>query len=131
MKVLALAALAALSLAACRGDETVRAYGAADQVWTLSEIDGTPFDASATLTFPDAGRIAGAAPCNRYSADMTVPYPWFEAGPIAATRRACPELAAETAFLTALGQATLAEVAGETLILSNPEGLNMVFRSGG
>jgi heat shock protein HslJ len=58
---------------------------------------------------------------------MTVPYPWFDAGPIASTRLACPALDAEVAFFAALGQATLIEVGGDTLILSNPDGLKMVF----
>ena len=45
--------LAALSaLPQCQSDETVRAYGAGDKTWTLVELDGTPFDARATLTFP-------------------------------------------------------------------------------
>ena len=127
MKVVA-ATLAAIALiTGCQGDETLRAYGAADRIWTLKELNGAPFTASATLTFPQVGEIAGVAPCNGYSATMTAPYPWFEAGPIAATRRSCPDLAAETAFLKALTEATLAEVADDTLILSNPDGLTMVF----
>lgn len=120
-----------LFVTACKNDETVRAYGAADKEWRLIELNEKPFNASATLTFPEVNRIAGNAPCNGYSASMSVPYPWFEAGPIAATKRACPDLAAESAFFNALGAATLSEVLGNTLILSNPEGLNMVFTAGG
>ncbi|MGJ8615214.1 MAG: META domain-containing protein [Sulfitobacter sp.] len=119
-----------LLLAACQKDESVRAYGAADKEWRLIELAGKPFNAKATLTFPETGRIAGMAPCNSYGGTMTVPYPWFEAGAIAATKRACPDLAAETAFFSALGAATLSEVLGDTLILSNPDGLSMVFKSG-
>lgn len=118
-------------IAACRQDESVRAYGAADKEWQLIELDGKPFDAKATLTFPEVGRIAGQAPCNRYSGSMTVPYPWFKAGPIAATKRACPDLASETAFFSALDAATLSEVLNDTLILSNTDGLSMVFKSDG
>jgi heat shock protein HslJ len=58
---------------------------------------------------------------------MAAPYPWFEAGDIAVTRRACPDLAAETAFFDALADMTLAEVAGDALILSTPDGREMVF----
>lgn len=118
-------------IAACRQDESVRAYGAADKEWQLIELDGKPFDAKATLTFPEVGRIAGQAPCNRYAGSMTVPYPWFKAGPIAATKRACPDLASETAFFSALDAATLSEVLNDTLILSNTDGLSMVFKSDG
>ncbi|AXI45068.1 META domain-containing protein [Sulfitobacter sp. SK012] len=123
----AAALISAAVLGACQGDETVRAYGADDQIWTLTELNGEPFNAKATLLFPEPGSIAGDAPCNSYTATMSAPYPWFEAGPIAATRRACPDLATESVFLAALSAASLSEVAGDTLILSNPDGLSMVF----
>ena len=119
------------ALAACRGDETVAAYGGSGQIWVLQELDGAVFPARATLTFPGAGQIAGAAPCNSYSGAMTVPYPWFETGPLAVTRRACPDLAAETVFLDALQAMAFSEVSGRLLILSNGTGREMVFSSGG
>lgn len=118
---------ALLAVAACTGDETVRAYGGGDIVWQLQEIDGAPFRARATLEFPDDGGVAGSAPCNRYTATMAAPYPWFETGPIAATRRACPDLDAEADFLQKLSRARIVEVAGQTLILSNEDGLSMIF----
>lgn len=130
MKPLVILALAALPFSACGGDETARAYGAADKVWTLSELDGETFPATATLTFQQTGRIEGAGPCNRYTARMTAPYPWFEAKAIATTRSICAEFEAETAYLAALGTVTLAEVAGNTLILSTPDDLTMIFTAG-
>ena len=131
-RALLLAAAGAMVFAAsCRKDETVAAYGASERVWTLAEIDGEPFNANATLTFPEAGKIAGKAPCNSYSASMAVPYPWFETGPVAATRMACPDLPAETHFFEAMDEMSLSEVLGDTLILSTPEGRKMVFRSDG
>ena len=60
-----------------------------------------------------------------------MPYPWFEATQIISTKRACPDLEAEGAYLNALRAATLSEVLGEFLILSNPEGLSMVFTADG
>ena len=50
-------------LTACLGDESLRAYGAADKVWRVTELRDTPFTASATLTFPEPGLITGMAPC--------------------------------------------------------------------
>lgn len=129
MKALFTMALVVASLAACRADETVRAYGGADRVWTLKLLNGANFPARATLTFPKTGEIAGEGPCNRYFGAMKVSYPWFEAGPIGSTRMACSEMAAETAFLAALEAATLSEVAGDTLMLSNTDGLEMVFKA--
>ena len=121
------AGLAALLLVAGCADETVSGY-AAPGPWRLATLDGQPFDAGATIAFPAAGLIEGDGPCNGYRAALRVPYPWFEIGPIAATRRACPDAAAEAAFFDALGAMRLAEAAGDTLVLSTPEGREMTFR---
>ncbi|OBY27791.1 META domain-containing protein [Leisingera sp. JC1] len=116
---------------ACAGDETLSAYGAAGTEWLLQSIDGDTFAADATLTFPEPGKIAGRAPCNSFSGSQTAPYPWFETGPLAVTRMACPELEAEDAFLNALQGMTLSEVTGDVLILSNEAGREMLFKAGG
>ncbi|MDI3337904.1 META domain-containing protein [Defluviimonas aestuarii] len=112
---------------ACQGNETVAAYGAGNGIWQLTEIDGVAFASHATLSFPEPGRIAGEAPCNTYMGRMDAPYPWFEAKDLAVTRRACPDLAAETAFFDGLAAMTLSETSGDTLILSNPDGREMIF----
>ena len=57
-----------------------------------------------------------------------MPYPWIKIENIAATKRACPDLAAESAYFTSLQAMTLSEVLGDVLILSNDEGDEMVFR---
>jgi len=124
------ALLSFLCFGACQGDETVAAYGGSAREWTLIEIDGVAFDARATLSFPEPGKIEGQAPCNRYSGEMTAPYPWFEAEAIAVTRRACGELAQETRFFTTLTEMAFSEVAGSTMILSNETGREMVFEAG-
>ncbi|MEM6304877.1 MAG: META domain-containing protein [Pseudomonadota bacterium] len=111
-----------LLLEACTPDETIRAYGAGERVWQLSELSGAAFPATATLYFTDRHRIAGDAPCNSYTATMDIPYPWWGTGPIAATRRACPDLALETAFFTALSEATLSSTRDDQLVLSAEDG---------
>ena len=116
-------------LTASCADETISGFADSDAVYHLNELNGAPFTARATITFPEPGRAAGDGPCNSWSAAQTVPYPWIELGPIAATRRACPELEAEARFFDALGRMTLAEVQGPVLILSNDEGQEMVFES--
>ena len=118
-----------LALANCRGDETVAAYGGSDVTWRLVELDGEAFKPRATLRLEAKGEITGEAPCNRYFGTQTAPYPWFAAEKIGATRRACPELDAETAFLAALSEMTLSEVLAGTLILSNDAGREMVFKA--
>ena len=122
---LALPALA--GLLTCAGDETLSGYGATDAVWVLQELDNAPFTAHATLIFPEEGALKGDAPCNTYTGAQTAPYPWFAAENITSTRRACPDLTAETTYFTAIAEMTLAEVSGDTLILSNDAGRMMVF----
>lgn len=115
----------------CDRDESVAAYGAAGQVWTLTELDGGAFTARATMTFPKPGKISGQAACNSYQGTMDTPYPWFDAQQIVTTRMACPDLAAETAFLAALADMTQSEVSGDTMILTNESGRVMLFKASG
>lgn len=124
-----MALMAAVALGGCSKDETVAAYGGAGKIWRVTEIDGAPFTERATLMFSPAGQISGDAPCNSYSASMTAPYPWFQTGPIRTTKKQCPDANAETLFLAALGQMTLSEVLGNTLILSTPEGRTLILQA--
>lgn len=118
--------LIALALLSACADETVTGYGGAG-TWLLTELNGGAYPARLTLTLTE-GDISGEAPCNRFSAIQTAPYPWFAASPITSTRRACPELPAEQAALTTLGQMTAAEAFGDRLLLSNPStGAEMLF----
>lgn len=121
--------LIAMSLLGYCKDETVSGHGGAAATWTLQRIDGTAFNARATLSFPKEGALEGEAPCNHYSGVQTLPYPWFRAERIITTKRACPDLTAETTYFRALKDMTLVEVAGDTLLLTNDEGREMVFRA--
>ncbi|WP_424832654.1 META domain-containing protein [Ruegeria sp.] len=118
-----------VALFQCAKDETVAAYGAADQTWVLQEIDGQPYGASALLRFPDEGKIAGNAPCNSYSGTLNAPYPWFEITDLAATRAACAGLEAEGVYFAALLSMTQSEVSGDVLILRNEDGHEMIFKA--
>ncbi len=117
----------ALAITGCSQDETLTGYGAAAHGWQLSELNGARFTARATLEFPEPGELVGQAPCNRYFGTQNAPYPWFKAENIGATRMACPDLGQEQVFLQALTNMTQAEVQGQTLILSNEDGGEMVF----
>ena len=117
-----------LALWGCGGDETISGHADPNALWVLENLDGSPFPARATLRFPEAGTVAGDGPCNAFRGPQGVPYPWIDIGPLAATRTACPALAAEGAFFAALEAMTLAEVAGDVLILSDDAGREMVFR---
>ena len=96
-------------------------------MYALSELNGAAFPARATIGFPEEGKVVGDGPCNGYSAAQSAPYPWIALGPVAATKRACPDLEAEVAFFEALSRMTLIEVSGSALILSNDDGESLVF----
>ena len=110
-------------------DETVSGYADPAAVYLLAEIDGEAFGSRASMSFPEEGQATGEAPCNRWSAAQSAPYPWLELGPIAATRRACPALEDERRFFEALAEMTLVEVQGDVLILSNDDGREMTFQA--
>ena len=126
MRMLAFILVAAIPACA---DESISGYADPTAVYRLKEIDGAQFTARATIAFREPGAAQGEAPCNNWSAAQSAPYPWLELGPIAATRRACPELPVEQQFFGALADMTLAEVQGPVLILSNEDGREMVFRA--
>ena len=117
-----------LAAAACRKDETISGFVPEGAVWQLEAINGADFAANATLAFPEPGKITGDAPCNSYFASQSAPYPWIAIDDIGSTRRACPALPAEQEFLSSLAKMTLAEVAGDVLVLSNDAGNEMIFR---
>ncbi|MGX0877017.1 heat shock protein HslJ [Roseovarius sp. MBR-154] len=121
--------LIAMSILGYCKDETISGHGGGGATWVLHSIDGTPFTARVTLSFPQEGSLAGEAPCNRYSGAQTLPYPWFRAEALGTTKRTCPDLEAETRYLRTLAAMTLVEVAGDTLLLTNEAGREMVFRA--
>lgn len=110
-------------------DETISGFVDTASAYHLRSIDGASFDASATIVFQGQGDASGSGPCNTWSAEQRVPYPWFELGPIAATKRACDALDAEAQFFQALSEMSLAEVSGTVLILSNDDGREMLFEA--
>lgn len=98
---------AALILAACGGVAPDPAPIAPTGAWRLVALSGAPVSPGITLTLAADGSASGDAPCNRY-------FGTYEAGDdfsfslpqIGATRRACPELQLEAAYLDALGSAS-------------------------
>ncbi len=122
--ILTLPALLAPYLA----DETVSGHALRDVSYVLQGVGDSAAAARFTIAFPTEGRIEGEGPCNRFSARQTAPYPWFAVEGLVSTKRACPALAEESAYLEALAAMTLAEASGPVLILSDDTGREMVFR---
>ena len=110
---------AALTLIACQKDETISGQTLPSDTWVLAQMKGETITTPITLTFPEKGKIAGQAPCNRYFAAQNAPLPWFEVGAIGATKRACPKLKLETTYFQTLTKMTLIERTGDTLLLSS------------
>lgn len=90
-------------------------------VWRLVSLNGAAPQGVVTLTLAEPGRIAGQAPCNRYSGAVTIDGTAFAAGPIAATRMACDRLAEEAAYFDALAKVTTMEQAGAMMVLTGPD----------
>lgn len=116
-------------LAACLKDETASGYTDPAATYFLAEIDGTPFGASASISFPEKGVVRGRGPCNDFSATQTAPYPWLKLAGMVATRATCPDQAKETEFFHALATMTLIETSGDILILRNDVDREMVFQT--
>ncbi len=116
-------------LAACLKDETVSGYADPGATYQLVEMDGAAFDARATISFPEQGSVTGKGPCNSYGASQSAPYPWLEIGAIRATRAACSDLALENQFFAALSGMSQIETFGDTVILRDDDGREMIFRT--
>ena len=121
--------LAVIGLVGCKYDETISGYTNTNASWKLTLLNGAAFKARATISFPSKGKASGMAPCNHYNANQSAPLPWFEIRSVASTKMACPDLKAEHQFFSALQTMTQAEALGDTLILSNDAGGEMVFKS--
>lgn len=117
----------ALSLSACLKDETISGQTSGIDTWVLQSLNDTPVSSRITLKFPTEGRIIGKAPCNSYSAAQTAPLPWFEAGPITATKKACSDLASEMLYFEVLAKMTLIELRKTSLLLTNDAGQSLQF----
>lgn len=89
-------------------------------VWKLEDVGGTKVldDTKPTLTFPEAGKIAGHGSCNRFFGTVEITGTMLKIGPVGATRMACLNesiMQQETTYLRALEKADRYKVEGKTL----------------
>jgi heat shock protein HslJ len=102
--------------------------------WRLEDLSGTGVlgDAPATLEFTEDG-AAGSGSCNRFNGTVTIRGDSIAFGPLATTRKACPEavMNQENRYLEALRGATRFEVNEPYLLLhgSQPQPLRFVRAS--
>lgn len=122
---LSLALAAALSLAACvtpaLSDDEIEGVD-----WHLVGLEGQDIDWRATLRFED-GKVGGKAPCNSWFGKTGATLPQVSIQAIGATRMACPDLKAESAYFEALQAMQRAELDQGHLYLIGPEGRIMEF----
>jgi heat shock protein HslJ len=74
----------------------------------------------ATLAFPEAGRAAGNASCNRFAGSAEISGDTLNFGMLASTRMACADEAVnsqETQYLKALAAAKRFELKDSTLLI--------------
>ncbi len=95
--------------------------------WHLQSLQGKAPPVPVTLLLDADGRASGAAPCNRYFGAYDAGAEALEFGPIASTKRACPELAFEGAYFNALAQVTAYRLEAGLLTLSGPQDMTAVF----
>lgn len=107
------------------------APGFEDAAWRLAEMDGKTVPAGpreAYLHFDSAsGRVSGSSGCNRIAGPYRRDGSGLTLGPLASTRMACPDGAAEARFLAALERTagyrqdgrrlTLLDRAGQALVV--------------
>ncbi len=89
--------------------------------WRLEELGGVSAipDVEATLEFPEQGKVAGKASCNRFFGTVEVPGESIKMGPLASTKMACIDAtdAQEVKYLAALAAAERFESDGPALLI--------------
>lgn len=100
--------------------------------WTVEYIGDRPvIDRSpAFIRFDAEGRVSGSATCNRMSGTYTQDGTALALGPMAVTRRMCPDslMEQERRLLRALEQVATWRIQNEMLILEDADG-GLVFRA--
>jgi heat shock protein HslJ len=90
--------------------------------WKLEDLGGTPAlpGVGVTLEFPEIGKASGRASCNRFMGTVEIAGSSIEFGPLAATKMACIDDAAnaqEVRYLDALQKAERFAFDGPALLL--------------
>jgi uncharacterized membrane protein len=107
------------------GGEILPPASLADTSWSIVEIDGTPVGGEAYHLHFTADRLSGQAGCNRFSGTYERTDGTLAAGPIMATRMACPgpRMEHERRVLELLaGMVRIEHPDGDTLLLSGSGG---------
>ncbi|MCC7161504.1 MAG: META domain-containing protein, partial [Anaerolineae bacterium] len=92
----------------------------------VTAVNGTKL----TLAFGADGRVSGSAGCNTFNGSYTSENGGLNIGPLASTRKLCPEPAGvmeqEAQYLAALQKAATYEIAGDTLTIRDASDATLV-----
>ncbi|MFW2356439.1 META domain-containing protein [Hydrogenophaga sp.] len=120
-----------LALTACALPGAPSAVPLVGSEWRLEDLGGRGVinGAQATLTFPEAGRVAGNSSCNRFFGSYTLMQDRIALGQLGGTRMACAPVVDEQEgrYLDALGKAQRLEVRGTTMLM-HVQGLEKPLR---
>ena len=85
---------------------TTASFSLTGSEWLLEDLAGLGVtdNIQATLTFPEAGKVAGNGSCNRFFGPAELSGDSIKVGPLASTRMVCPEavMNQETKYINAL-----------------------------
>jgi putative lipoprotein len=95
-----------LMLAGVPGRSPAPAAGLLGTRWRLEDLGGAGVidEASATLEFPEPGKVVGSGSCNRFFGSVSIEGNRMTIGPLSTTRMACAEVVAmqEVSYIRAL-----------------------------
>ena len=110
-----------LAAAGCAGMSAAPAPVLVGTEWRLESLGGkdVPAASQASLSFPESGRVAGNASCNRFFGTYTQTGRKISFSQMGSTRMACvgPAAEQETRYLAALQTATGFELEGGKLVI--------------
>ena len=101
--------------------------------WVLYQLNGNTLKSEKDVTINFSGsdnKVSGSAPCNNYSGTFNSSSGNITFGPLASTKRMCPEMESETVYLNALQNTSSYKISGSELNLFDSGGkLLMIFKS--
>lgn len=100
--------------------------------WILYQLNGNTLKSENDVTLNFSGsdnKVSGSAPCNNYTGTFNSSSGNLTFGPLASTKRMCPEMESETVFLNALQNTSSFKISGSELNLFDSGGkLLMIFK---
>lgn len=117
-----------LFLYVCQTDETLAGYAERHVAYHLVEQAGQDNVPSTIFRITGRKQFSVTTPCGSFAGRFTAPLPWIEIPEPNHTPAPCEETAAVALVIGDLTKATLAEIAGDVIMLSDDAGPILTFR---